>query len=392
MQAHPKSAPAHGGPSTRSVPSSRSSRARSTVPRADSDILDRAQSNETFENFYKAQGIVPDSEWADFTKSMREPLPTTFRLTSSRSTAPALNDHIKKVYVPYLTGIEFEGTKLAPPKPIEWYPQQLAWQLPVHKAALRKDPHFRKFQHFLVYETDAGNLSRQEAVSMIPPLLLDVRPGMTALDMCAAPGSKSVQILEALHAPSSSSSPTDPARQGLLIANDSDAKRCHLLVHQSLHRVPGTGMMVTNHDATQLPSLRLAKDGSAAESAGRLKFTVDDERRVAALAKDRVAKQYDGMLFDRILADVPCSGDGTMRKNLGIWTDWTVGNGIGLHSLQLRILLRGIQLLKPGGRLVYSTCSMNPMENESVISTALSLCPGASRPPPPSLPSPLDSR
>ncbi|GAA5836828.1 hypothetical protein JCM9279_007672 [Rhodotorula babjevae] len=337
------------------------------------------QSNETFENFYKAQGIVPDSEWADFNKAMREPLPTTFRLTSSRSTAHALNDHIKKVYVPYLTGIEFEGTKLAPPKPIEWYPQQLAWQLPVHKAALRKDPHFRKFQHFLVYETDAGNLSRQEAVSMIPPLLLDVQPGMTALDMCAAPGSKSVQILEALHAPSTSSStPTDPARQGLLIANDSDAKRCHLLVHQSLHRVPGTGMMVTNHDATQLPSLRLLKDGSAADSAGRLKFTVDDERRVAAMAKDRVAKQYDGMLFDRILADVPCSGDGTMRKNLGIWTDWTVGNGIGLHSLQLRILLRGIQLLKPGGRLVYSTCSMNPMENESVISTALSLCPDMS--------------
>ncbi|GAA5913653.1 hypothetical protein JCM8208_005893 [Rhodotorula glutinis] len=338
------------------------------------------QSNETFENFYKAQGIVPDDEWAAFSKSMREPLPTTFRLTSSRATAPALHEHIKQVYVPYLTGIEFEGTKLAPPKPIEWYPNQLAWQLPVHKAALRKDPHFRKFQHFLVYETDAGNLSRQEAVSMIPPLLLDVRPGMTALDMCAAPGSKSVQILEALHAPRAA---TDPKEQGLLIANDSDAKRCHLLVHQSLHRVPGTGMMVTNHDATQLPSLRLAKDGTPSPSAPqgegqRLKFTVDDEKRVANLPKDRLAKQYDGMLFDRILADVPCSGDGTMRKNLGIWTDWTVGNGIGLHSLQLRILLRGIQLLKPGGRLVYSTCSMNPMENESVISTALSLCPDMS--------------
>ncbi|GAA5943291.1 hypothetical protein JCM3775_002607 [Rhodotorula graminis] len=336
------------------------------------------QSNETFENFYKAQGIVPDDEWAAFSKSMREPLPTTFRLTSSRATAPALHEHIKQVYVPYLTGIEFEGTKLAPPKPIEWYPQQLAWQLPVHKAALRKDPHFRKFQHFLVYETDAGNLSRQEAVSMIPPLLLDVRPGMTALDMCAAPGSKSVQILEALHAPRLA---TDPTEQGLLIANDSDAKRCHLLVHQSLHRVPGTGMMVTNHDATQLPSLRLAKDvaaAAAAEGSSRLKFTVEDEKRVANLPKDRLAKQYDGMLFDRILADVPCSGDGTMRKNLGIWTDWTVGNGIGLHSLQLRILLRGIQLLKPGGRLVYSTCSMNPMENESVISSALSLCPDMS--------------
>ncbi|GAA6056917.1 hypothetical protein JCM3770_001322 [Rhodotorula araucariae] len=328
------------------------------------------QTNETFESYYKAQGIIPEDEWETFTKSLREPLPTTFRLTSSRPTAHALNEHIKQVYVPFLSDVEYEGAKLAPPKPISWYPNQLAWQLAVPKGVLRKDPHFKKFQHFLVYETDAGNLSRQEAVSMIPPLLLDVQPGMTALDMCAAPGSKSVQILEALHAPGAS---TDPAKQGLLIANDSDAKRCHLLVHQSLHRVPGTGMMVTNHDATQLPSLRLLKDGATAE--GKLKFTIEDEQRVGKMTKDRVAKQYDGMLFDRILADVPCSGDGTMRKNLGIWSDWTVGNGIGLHTLQLRILLRGIQLLKPGGRIVYSTCSMNPMENESVISAALSLCP-----------------
>lgn len=161
---------------------------------------------------------------------------------------------------------------------------------------------------------------------MIPPLLLDVHPGMTALDMCAAPGSKSVQILEALHGAGDAATKTEP---GLLIANDSDAKRCHLLVHQSLHRVPGTGMMVTNHDAGQLPSLRLARE---AVVGGKLQFTLVDEQRLAKLPKERVAKDYDGMLFDRILADVPCSGDGTMRKNLGIWSDWTVGNGIGLHT------------------------------------------------------------
>ncbi|GJN93170.1 hypothetical protein Rhopal_006217-T1 [Rhodotorula paludigena] len=336
------------------------------------------QSNELFENYYKAQEIIPTGEWDEFLRVIKEPLPTTFRLTSSRPTALALNEHIKKVYVPYLSDIEHEGAKLSPPKPLEWYPNQLAWQLPVPKSALRKNDHFKKFQHFLVYETDAGNLSRQEAVSMIPPLLLDVHPGMTALDMCAAPGSKSVQILEALHGAGDAATKTEP---GLLIANDSDAKRCHLLVHQSLHRVPGTGMMVTNHDAGQLPSLRLARE---AVVGGKLQFTLEDEQRLAKLPKERVAKDYDGMLFDRILADVPCSGDGTMRKNLGIWSDWTVGNGIGLHTLQLRILLRGIQLLKPGGRLVYSTCSMNPMENESVVSAALSQCPDMSILPVPS--------
>lgn len=166
---------------------------------------------------------------------------------------------------------------------------QLAWQLPVPKSALRKIEAFKKFQHFLVYETDAGNISRQEAVSMIPPLLLDVKPGHTALDMCAAPGSKSVQILEDLHGP-----PTDGKEgaskvpQGLLIANDSDAKRCHLLVHQSLHRVPGTGMMVTNSDATQLPSLRLPKS-----TLNTPRFTNEDERSVAKLAKSEFEKRYE---------------------------------------------------------------------------------------------------
>ncbi|CEQ40944.1 SPOSA6832_02616 [Sporobolomyces salmonicolor] len=327
------------------------------------------QTNPNFEAYYKAQKIVPDEEWDALLNAFRDPLPTTFRLTQSRPTARALNEHIKSVYVPFLTNIEHEGVMLSPPKELNWcalppalycdlaklttpstllrsspprqpfrrnrYPGQLAWQLPVPKSALRKIDAFKKFQHFLVYETDAGNLSRQEAVSMIPPLLLDVQPGHTALDMCAAPGSKSVQILEALHGPPVEGEGEGKAMtpQGLLIANDADAKRCHLLVHQSLHRVPGTGMMVTNHDATQLPSLRLPRGTPNA-----LKFTADDEKRVAKLAKGEFEKSYEPMLFDRILADVPCSGDGTLRKNLGIWGDWTVGNGIGLHSARVRLV------------------------------------------------------
>ncbi|GAA5979577.1 hypothetical protein JCM11641_007875 [Rhodosporidiobolus odoratus] len=341
------------------------------------------QTNDIFENYYKQQAILPDDEWDAFIAALKEPLPTTFRLTASRPTATALNEHIKQLYVPFLTGIEFEGKQLAAPQPLKWYPQQLAWQLPVPKQALRKHEAMKKFQHFLVYETDAGNISRQEAVSMIPPLLLDVQPGHTALDMCAAPGSKSVQILEALHGPSTTHPEAASVPKGLLIANDSDAKRCHLLVHQSLHRVPGTGMMVTNHDATQLPSLRLPKTEDTVK--GRVAFTQEDEHKLNKKnQKEKAAKEYEPMLFDRILADVPCSGDGTLRKNLGIWKDWTVGNGIGLHALQLRILERGIALLKPGGRLVYSTCSMNPMENESVISAALSLHPEMSILPVPS--------
>jgi hypothetical protein len=72
----------------------------------------------------------------------------------------------------------------------ERYPDGLAWQFTVPKAVLRKNPDFRRFQSFLVYETEVGNISRQESVSMLPPLFLDVQPHHKVLDMCAAPGSK----------------------------------------------------------------------------------------------------------------------------------------------------------------------------------------------------------
>lgn len=150
---------------------------------------------------------------------------------------------------------------------------------------------------------------------MLPPLLLDIKSNHLVLDMCAAPGSKSAQLLEGLHTNSSTGEPglvTIPT--GCLIANDSDAKRCHMLVHQSLHRIPAASMMVTNHDATQLPGLRLPIP--PLEGA-------DPTIRVP---------KWKAVLYDRILADVPCSGDGTMRKNLMIWRDWSCGNGSGLHA------------------------------------------------------------
>lgn len=169
---------------------------------------------------------------------------------------------------------------------------------------------------------------------MIPPLLLDIQPHHYVLDVCAAPGSKSVQLLEALHAlpksPIDSTQPRDLIPPGLLIANDSDAKRCHMLIHQSLHRIPAAGMMVTNHDAGMLPGLRLPRevlplDMFVAENDGEGDESNEKPKRSGNNRK------WTPLLFDRILADVPCSGDGTLRKNIGIWKDWSVGNGTGLH-------------------------------------------------------------
>jgi multisite-specific tRNA:(cytosine-C5)-methyltransferase len=139
----------------------------------------------------------------------------------------------------------------------------------------------------------------------------------------------------------------DGRSTGLLIANDADYKRAQMLVHQ-VKRLNSPNLIVTNHDASHFPSIRIPSRNS----------------------------QPRYLKFDRILADVPCSGDGTARKNYSIWKDWGPGNALGLHSLQVRILVRAIQMLKVGGRTVYSTCSLNPVENEAVIATAIAICGG----------------
>ena len=75
--------------------------------------------------------------------------------------------------------------------------------------------------------------------------------------------------------------------------------------------------------------------------------------------------------FDRVLADVPCSGDGTSRKNIGIWKQWNQLGALALHSLQFDIAWKGCALLKVGGYICYSTCSQNPVENEAVVAELL---------------------
>ncbi|KAK9470633.1 S-adenosyl-L-methionine-dependent methyltransferase [Dipodascopsis tothii] len=292
--------------------------------------------NEKFEEYYKAQGIVPEDEWDKFYEACKAPLPVTFRITGSRVQAEEVRAALINEYVPMLKGIVWDGEEVEPPSQLPWYPKGLGWQIRVGKTVIRKSKPFSRFQKFLVVETDVGNISRQEAVSMIPPLLLDVQPHHKVIDLCAAPGSKTAQLIEAVHA--------EPNPSGLVIANDNDYKRSHMLIHQ-VKRLNSPNLLVTNHDAQLFPRIKVVEHAPTAE-ASYLKF-------------------------DRVLCDVPCSGDGTMRKNINVWRDWTVQNGIGLHQIQLNILNRGLNLLAPGGRLVYSTCSLNPIENEAVVAEAL---------------------
>ncbi|KAG1446500.1 hypothetical protein G6F56_009548 [Rhizopus delemar] len=164
---------------------------------------------------------------------------------------------------------------------------------------------------------------------------MDIQPHQWVLDMCAAPGSKTGQIIEAVH----SNDKLNEMPTGLVVANDADYKRSHMLIHQS-KRLQSPCFMATNHDGAQFPNIKLT------ETSGTWQF-------------------------DRVLCDVPCSGDGTIRKNEKIWDSWSPAAALQLHSTQVQIFARGCQLLKMGGRIVYSTCSFNPVENEAVVAEVL---------------------
>ncbi|KAG8998446.1 hypothetical protein FRB94_006873, partial [Tulasnella sp. JGI-2019a] len=335
--------------SARAQSSNKDSRTnRPSVPEGDDGGWQTEWHNDKFEAYYKRQHILDDpEEWDKFMTSMRRILPTTFRLPACKPTSATIANMIETVHVPHLSGLVFDGEPIDPPTKIPWYPDGLAYEMNASKRVLRKHPEFKKLHQFLVYETGVGNISRQEAVSMIPPLLLDVQSHHIVLDACASPGSKTAQLVEAIHTRSDSNTSQSSTfvafPTGVVIANDSDYSRAQLLVHQAA-RLPSPALMVTNLDASSFLTLRL--------------------------------NDAPPVRFDRILCDVPCSGDGTLRKNVGIWKSWNVGSGNGLHSLQLRILIRAMQMLKPGGKIVYSTCSMNPIENEAVVAAALNAFPG----------------
>jgi tRNA (cytosine34-C5)-methyltransferase len=152
--------------------------------------------------------------------------------------------------------------------------------------------------------------------------------------MCASPGSKTAQLIEFLHSDTS-----DPIPEGVVIANDLDNKRCYMLMHQ-LKRLESPNFMIINQDASSLPN-----------------FRVD-------LGENSLGKS---VMYDRILADVPCSGDGTFRKNIDVWQKWNFAHACNLHGIQMRIARRAAELLQHGGLMVYSTCSLNPVENEAVV-------------------------
>ena len=164
---------------------------------------------------------------------------------------------------------------------------------------------------------ETGRITRQEVVSMIPVLAMDISPGETVLDMCASPGSKTTQIAECL------------GDRGIVFANEISNSRANTLV-SNVQRHASRSTIVINHDGRHIPKVPM-----------------------------------EG--FDKILVDVPCTGSATTRKNPEVWGKWSPKGGRSLHDLQINLLRKAVSLVRPGGVIVYSTCSLDPIENEAVV-------------------------
>ena len=168
---------------------------------------------------------------------------------------------------------------------------------------------------------EAGLYYLQEASAMAPVTLLAPRPGEIVLDLCAAPGGKTTQIAGLM------------GGEGLLVCNEINLKRARIL-SRNIERMAVPNALVLNHHPKDL------------------------ERHFAGC-------------FDRVLVDAPCSGEGMFRKEEAAVTDWSVETVAMCAERQAQILDTAAKLLRSGGRLVYSTCTFAPTENEGAVSAFL---------------------
>lgn len=232
-------------------------------------------------------------------------LPETLRVTQDRIDKPWTESLLR----------ELGG------EPLSWAANDFAWQMPFARG---QAPNARS-KHILALLHESGRITRQEAASMLPVVVLDPQPGDLVLDMCAAPGSKATQIAEAI------------SPDGVVIANEPISGRVNMLV-SNRGRLSTANMLINQQDGRHIG--RIPPPG------------------------------YDG-----IVADVPCTGSATSRKNRNVWWKWSPKESRTLFRLQVEITSRGASLLRPGGKLVYSTCSIDPCENEAVVAQILRTLP-----------------
>ncbi|MCF7871797.1 RsmB/NOP family class I SAM-dependent RNA methyltransferase [Candidatus Woesearchaeota archaeon] len=201
----------------------------------------------------------------------------------------------------------------------EWNLEQIPWCKEGFWITYRQG---KRFDIGNLPEHQLGYIYVQDAASMLPPVVLKPEPGALLLDTCAAPGSKTSQAAAYMK------------NTGLIIANDMQGKRLSSL-GINLQRCGVHNTIITKMDGT------------------------------------RILKQGEG--FDFVMVDAPCSGTGTIRRNPKISSMWSPGLVKRMVRDQRKLAFHGFKLLKPGGVMVYSTCTLEPEENEGIVSDLLDM-------------------
>lgn len=236
------------------------------------------------------RGVVDD--WDGFLGAMEAPLAPCIRANTLRLSRDELMRLLRQ-----------EGYR---PRPVAWNPD-----------ALEVDESFRPGRHWGFL---AGLFQPQEAASMVPVAALAPTPGERVLDLCAAPGNKTLQLAGALD------------HRGTVIAND---------VNQG--RVGTLGNAVKRHGALN----------------------------VAQTVRDGQGLPWQLGSFDRVVVDAPCSCEGTYRKTAAAAEPTAPEMRERLAAVQQRLLERAVRLTRPGGTVVYATCTFAPEENEAVVAAVI---------------------
>ena len=276
--------------------------------------------NAMFTRYYKSllSPLFPSEEdWDSFTSTLGVPLHLVFRVTASNNMRPELMSLLRDLHVV---------------KPCNVLPKGLAYE------CSNEDFDTPRVKKIIQNLHASASITFQESVSMIPSIALtnalkkqpnEAQPrGWYLLDSCAAPASKSLHLLDLMHVHGQS--------RGVLLSVEFDRVKATQNLPARLKRSQSPCSIAIHGDATRLPRL-------FSEVQGRF---ID---------------------FDGVLCDVPCSGDGTCRKDNTIQARWDASYAAKLHAKQCAILRRGVEHLRCGGICVYSTCSLNPVENECVF-------------------------
>ncbi len=238
-------------------------------------------------------------------------------------------DYIESLDIPLKTSIRCNTLKISPNK-LKQRLENKKWEI--------KQP-FKNYPEILIIESSLkpGQLGRsiehqlgyyyvQDISSMMPIISLKPKQKEVILDLCAAPGSKTTQAAAKME------------NKGTIIANDTKLGRTNIL-NTNLERCGVTNTIVTKRDGIQLC--------------------------------EKILEKIPNLKFDKILVDAPCSGEGTLKTSKKTFLIWNINMIKKLSKIQKKLIASAIKILKPGGELVYSTCTHSPEENEEIIDFAV---------------------